>query len=299
VQKADGGYLYATTDLAAIRYRLGTLGADRVIYVVDNRQQLHFRQLIDVAKKAGWVPADRDVLAHAGFGMMMTREEHTDDDGKVSVKTVPFKTRTGGTIKLVALLDEAEQRAGRLFEKLQQDRRERMGENAPELSPDEKTEIARVVGIGSVKYNDLGHERTTDYVFDWDKMISMEGNTAAYMINAYVRVHGIGRKGGIDYATLDTQSEIQLDHDAEIALAKQLLALADTVSKVADDLTPHLLCNYLYETARAFSAFYRDCQVLGAETAAARTSRLRLCDLTARTLKLGLGLLGIEVMEKM
>ena len=300
IQKADGGYLYATTDLAAIRYRLGTVGADRVIYVVDNRQQLHFRQLFDVVNKAGWVPTDRTVLVHAGFGMMMTRMSETDEAGQAVTKTVPFKTRTGGTIKLVHLLDEAEQRAGALFSRLQDERRERTGGDLPTNFTDaERGEIARVIGIASVKYNDLLHERTTDYVFDWDKMISMEGNTAAYMINAYVRVRGIARKGDIDYRALDTSVDIQLGHESEIALAKALLNLGDVVRRVTADLTPHLLCNYLYDLARAFSAFYRDCKVLEAETSALRTSRLRLCDLTARTLCLGLSLLGIPVLERM
>lgn len=297
IQKADGGYLYATTDLAAIRYRVGTVGADRVIYVVDNRQKLHFRQLFDIAAKAGWVPNEK-TLVHAGFGMMMTRVSETDKASKVVTKTVPFKTRDGDTIKLAELLDEAEQRAGVLFDRLQEERRQHTGDSAS-FTDAERAEIARVIGIASVKYNDLLHERTTDYVFDWDKMISMEGNTAAYMINAYVRVRGIARKGDIDYRALDTSADIQLGHESEVALAKILLNLGDVVHKVARDMTPHLLCNYLYDLARAFSAFYRDCKVLEAETPALRTSRLRLCDLTARTLRLGLSLLGIPVLERM
>ncbi|RFU44933.1 arginine--tRNA ligase [Paraburkholderia sp. DHOC27] len=270
VQKQDGGYLYATTDLAALRYRSGTLKGDRLLYVVDARQKLHFQQLFALGRKAGYVPS-RMQLEHIGFGVVL------GDDGK------PFKTRSGDTVKLAELLAEATQRAYDL-----------VTAKNPELPEAERREVAQVVGIGAIKYFDLAKNRSTDYVFDWASMLSFEGNTAPYLQYAYTRIQSVLRRAG-DW---DQRSAVSLAEPAERDLALQLARFADAVLAVAQDALPNYLCAYLYELAAALMRFYEACPVLNA-SGEVRSSRLQLCRLTAQTLRTGLGLLGIDVLETM
>ncbi len=270
VQKSDGGYLYATTDLAALRYRHHTLAAKRIMYFVDARQNLHLNAVFLIAKKAGFV-ADNTSLEHLAFGTMMGK------DGK------PFKTRTGGTVKLVDLLNEAEERAYAL-----------VAAKNPDLSDSEKKEIAHKVGIGAVKYADLSKNRTSDYIFNWDSMLSFEGNTAPYLQYAYTRIHSIFKKVD-DY---NADASIQLEAPEERQLAVKILQMEEVIDQVAKDATPNVLCNYLYELAGNFMSFYEACPILKAEKTV-KNSRLKLAKQTANTLKLGLGLLGIETMERM
>lgn len=274
IQKSGGGFLYATTDLAALKYRNDELNADRVLYFIDARQSLHMQQVFTVAKKAGLVKESIS-LEHHAFGTMM------GSDGK------PFKTRSGGTVKLVELLDEAVERAGKLI-----------AEKDPDLSTEERSEVARKVGIGAVKYADLSKTRTNDYIFDWEKMLSFEGNTAPYLQYAYTRVRSIFRKANIGDDQL--QGEIKITEDQEKALAIKLMQLEETLEQVAREAYPHVLCTYLYDLASLFMSFYEACPILkdGVEKNV-RNSRLRLSQLTAQTLKTGLNLLGIETMEKM
>jgi arginyl-tRNA synthetase len=273
VRKADGGYLYATTDLAALRYRAGALGADRVLYFVDQRQALHFQQIFAVARRAGFVEAGVD-LAHMGFGTM------NGPDGR------PFKTRDGGTVKLIDLLDEAEQRAYALVEA-----------KNPALDPTERRAIARAVGIGAVKYADLSKSRTSDYIFNFDQMLSFDGNTAPYLLYAYTRVVSVFRKAGL--AMDQTHGEFRLEHDAEQALAAHLVQFGEVVTQVAERGTPHLLCAYLHDVAGLFSSFYEHCPILAADDQAIKASRLKLSALTAKTLDQGLKLLGLTPLERM
>ncbi|MEK1941651.1 MAG: arginine--tRNA ligase [Pseudomonas sp.] len=273
VQKAGGGYLYATTDLAAMRYRSQVLKADRVLYFVDQRQALHFQQVFEVARRAGFVHPGMQ-LEHMGFGTM------NGPDGK------PFKTRDGGTVKLIDLLDEAQERAYVLVK-----------EKNPEVSEEELRTIARVVGIGSVKYADLSKHRTSDYTFNFEQMLSFEGNTAPYLLYAYTRVASIFRKLGKGYDQLDGQ--ITLEAVQEQDLAAKLAQFGEVLSNVAEKGTPHTLCTYLYELAGLFSSFYENCPILAAEDPATQHSRLRLAALTGRTLKQGLELLGLETLERM
>jgi arginyl-tRNA synthetase len=273
VQKTGGGYLYATTDLAAMRYRAAALHADRILYVTDARQALHFQQVFAVARKAKFV-GEGVSLEHVPFGTMM------GDDGR------PFKTRTGGTVKLMDLLDEAEQRAMAF-----------VTEKNPDLPEDQRLQIARAVGIGAVKYADLSQNRSSDYVFSWDKMLSLDGNTAPYMQYAYARVRSIFRKGQTESGEL--AGAIRLAEPAERALGLKLAQFPETVETVARDCLPSVLCSYLYDLAGAFMGFYESCPVLKAEDEAARASRLLLCELTARTIRTGLNLLGIETIEQM
>jgi len=274
VQKSDGGYLYATTDLAAVRYRSGELKADRVLYIVDARQTLHLRQVFAIARAAKFAPATCS-LEHHAFGTMM------DPDGR------PFKTREGGTVKLMDLLEEAEQRAFEL-----------VSAKSGELPEDQRREIARTVGIGAVKYADLCQNRTSDYVFSWEKMLSLEGNTAPYMQYAYARVQSIFRKGGEDGGAAGA-GRIALAEPAERTLGVRLAQFPETVAAVVADCLPNVLCAYLFELAGAFMGFYEACPVLKAGDEATRASRLLLCRLTARTIRKGLGLLGIETIERM
>ena len=275
VQKAGGGYLYATTDLAAMRYRHQVLKADRVLYFVDQRQALHFQQVFAVARKAGFVPEAMQ-LEHMGFGTM------NGADGK------PFKTRDGGTVKLIDLLDEAEQRAYQLVQ-----------EKNPELDPDELRQIARAVGIGAVKYADLSKHRSSDYNFNFDQMLSFEGNTAPYLMYAYTRVASVFRRIDRDMHQLDDLAPLVLEQEAEIDLAAHLAQFGNLLQYVAREGTPHALCHYLYELAGRFSGFYENCPILAAEQPAQRDSRLRLAALTGRTLQQGLNLLGITTLERM
>lgn len=273
VQKAGGGYLYATTDLAAMRYRSQQLKADRVLYFVDQRQALHFQMAFEVARRAGFVHAGME-LEHMGFGTM------NGADGR------PFKTRDGGTVKLIELLDEAEQRAYALVK----------GKN-PDLDEAELRQIARAVGIGAVKYADLSKHRTSDYSFNFEQMLSFEGNTAPYLLYAYTRVASVFRKLGVGIDQLDGQ--IVLEAEQEQALGARLAQFGEVLNGVGEKGVPHLLCSYLYDLAGLFSSFYEHCPILGAESEAQRQSRLRLAGLTGRTLKQGLELLGLETLERM
>ena len=273
VQKAGGGYLYATTDLAAMRYRSQTLKADRVLYFVDQRQALHFQMAFEVARRAGFVPASM-ALEHMGFGTM------NGADGR------PFKTRDGGTVKLVDLLDEAEERAYELVK----------GKN-PELQETELRQIAHAVGIGAVKYADLSKHRSSDYSFNFEQMLSFEGNTAPYLLYAFTRVASIFRKLGKPLGEVD--GRIELAAAQEIDLATKLAQFSEVLNAVADKGTPHSLCAYLYELAGLFSSFYEHCPILNAEQDSVRNSRLRLAALTGRTLKQGLELLGLQPLERM
>lgn len=275
VQKADGGYLYATTDLAAMRYRHRTLNADRVLYFVDQRQALHFQQVFAVARKASFVPAGMQ-LEHMGFGTM------NGADGR------PFKTRDGGTVKLIDLLDEAEQRALQLVK-----------QKNPELDSDELQQIARAVGIGAVKYADLSKHRSSDYNFNFDQMLSFEGNTAPYLMYAYTRVASVFRRIDSDMHQLNDLAPLVLEEEAEIDLAAHLAQFGSLLQYVAREGTPHSLCHYLYELAGRFSSFYENCPILAAEQPQQRDSRLRLAALTGRTLAQGLDLLGITTLERM
>lgn len=278
VQKSDGAANYATTDLATLAYRIETWHPDEIVYVTDGRQQLHFRQIFAIFRR--WRPDTRVKLAHVWFGSIL------GPDGK------PFRTRAGDTVKLADLLDEAEERALRL-----------VTAKNPNLDERDRHEIARVVGLGALKYADLLPNRQSDYVFDWDKMLALTGNTAPYLQYAYTRIRSIFRK----YAEA-TPAEtgwspragacLTLEHDQEIRLAKHLLGFGFVLEAVADDYRPNYLCNYLYDLAGHFTAFYENCPVLKADEPR-RSSRLALCDLTAKVLQQGLAVLGIETSERM
>lgn len=274
IQKKDGGYLYTTTDIACAKYRYETLHADRVLYYIDSRQHQHLMQAWTIVRKAGYVP-DSVPLEHHMFGMMLGK------DGK------PFKTRAGGTVKLADLLDEALERARRL-----------VAEKNPDMSADELEKLANAVGIGAVKYADLSKNRTTDYIFDWDNMLAFEGNTAPYMQYAYTRVLSVFRKADIDEQAL-ASAPVIISEDREAQLAARLLQFEETLTVVAREGTPHVMCAYLYDVAGLFSGFYEHCPILSAENDAVRNSRLKLAQLTAKTLKLGLDTLGIETVERM
>ena len=274
IQKKDGGYLYTTTDIACAKYRYETLHADRVLYYIDSRQHQHLMQAWTIVRKAGYVP-DCVPLEHHMFGMMLGK------DGK------PFKTRAGGTVKLSDLLDEALERARRL-----------VAEKNPDMPADELEKLANAVGIGAVKYADLSKNRTTDYIFDWDNMLAFEGNTAPYMQYAYTRVLSVFRKANIDENVL-ANATVTITEDREAQLAARLLQFEETLTVVARDGTPHVMCAYLYDLAGLFSGFYEHCPILSAENESVRNSRLKLAQLTAKTLKLGLDTLGIETVERM
>lgn len=273
IVKADGGYLYATTDLAAVRYRSGKLKADRALYFVDQRQALHFQQVFAVARKAGFVTHPME-MEHMGFGTM------NGADGR------PFKTRDGGTVKLIDLLTEAQERAYTLVK-----------DKNPELADTELRNIAKVVGIGAVKYADLSKHRTSDYSFNFDLMLNFEGNTAPYLLYAYTRVAGVFRKLGKDFSEVDGQIVLEAAHEHE--LAAKLAQFGEILNNVSEKGTPHILCTYLYDVAGLFSSFYENCPILAADTPAQMQSRLRLAALTGRTLKQGLELLGLETLERM
>ncbi len=276
VRKSDGGFNYMTTDLATIDYRLKTWAPHEIVYVVDDRQSPHFRKLF--LTFARWQPeATKQVkLVHVGFGKIL------GEDGK------PFKTRSGDTVKLGDLLDEAEARALKL-----------VTEKNPEMSEAACREIARVVGLGGVKYADLLPNRQSDYVFSWDKMLSMQGHTAPYLQYAYARIRSIFRKSEIQSPEFRVQSsKLSLVAPEELALARHLLNFGLVLEAVAEDYRPNFLCNYLYELSGHFARFYENCPVLKAEENV-RSSRLALCDLTGRVLKQGLEVLGIEVLEQM
>jgi arginyl-tRNA synthetase len=274
VQKSGGGFLYSTTDLAAIRYRTNTLKADRTLIFTDARQALHFKQTEIVARKAGFLPPAL-TYEHCPFGMMLGK------DGK------PFKTRSGDTIKLSDLLDEAIERAQALIAKRENN-----------LSEAEQLEVAKVVGIGAVKYADLSKNRTTDYIFDWDTMLSFEGNTAPYLQYAYTRIRSIFRKAEVDMGKVS--GKIAIESKTEHELATKLIQFEEVLSAVGKEATPHLLCTYLYDVASAFMRFYEANPILKSDVdATTRESRLSQAALTARTLKTGLEILGISTLEAM
>ncbi len=271
VQKSDGAFNYTSTDLATLAYRLETWRPDEIIYVTDSRQQLHFQQLFAVFRR--WHPEARMRLAHVWFGSIL------GEDNK------PFKTRSGDTVKLANLLDEAEERAFKA-----------VSEKNPDLAEADRREVARVVGLGALKYADLLPNRQSDYVFSWDKMLALNGNTAPYLQYAYARIRSIFRKGGVGEGFVP--AALELGAPEELALARHLLNFGLVLEAVAEDHRPNFLCNYLYELAGRFTAFYENCPVLKSE-AGQRASRLGLCDLTARVLKQGLDVLGIETLEQM
>ncbi|NEQ74642.1 MAG: arginine--tRNA ligase [Okeania sp. SIO2C9] len=278
VQKSDGGYNYATTDLAALCHRIEKEGAKRLIYVTDAGQANHFAQVWQVAKRAGWIPENVEVV-HVSFGLVL------GEDGK------KLKTRSGETVRLKDLLDEAINRARNDLEK-------RLEEENRSESDEFIENIAKVVGLSSVKYADLSQNRNSNYVFSFDKMLALNGNTAPYLLYAYVRVKGIARKGEIEFEKLREDGKIILKDEQELVLGKHLLLLNEVLNMVAVELLPNRLCEYLYELSGKFNQFFENCPVLTSEEPL-RTSRLLLCDLTARTLKFGLSLLGISVLERM
>ena len=274
VQKKDGGFLYTTTDIAAAKYRYETLKAHRALVFSDTRQSQHMQQAWLITRKAGYVP-DSFQLEHKNFGMMLGK------DGK------PFKTRSGDTVKLADLLDEAIERAGVLI-----------SQKSTALSDQEKADVIEAVGIGSVKYADLSKNRTTDYVFDWDNMLSFEGNTAPYMQYAYTRIRSIFNRSQIALSEVE-QAQLSITDEKERALAIKLLQFEEAVQVVGKEGTPHVLCAYLYELAGVFSSFYEHCPILNNDDQQVKLSRLKLALLTERTLKQGLDLLGIKTVEKM
>ena len=278
VQKTDGGYNYATTDLAAVRYRIGTDRADRIIYITDTGQSDHFAQVFQVAKLANWIPENVEII-HVPFGLVL------GEDGK------KIKTRSGEAIKLKDLLDEA-------IERFSNDLKLRLAADERQETDEFIANSAEVVGLSAVKYADLSQNRTSNYVFSFDKMLALQGNTAPYMMYAYVRVQGISRKGGIDFNNLGDRAQIMLNEELELTLAKHLLQLGTVINEVERDLLPNRLCQHLFELSQKFNQFYDKHSVLQVEEPL-RTSRLVLCDLTAKTLKLGLDLLGIPVIERM
>ena len=287
VQKQDGAFLYATTDLATIQYRMEMWQPDAILYVVDHRQSLHFEQLFATAMRWGYTDVE---LQHVAFGTVL------GEDGR------PYKTRTGSAIGLAGLLDEAVERAYSVVCQNDDERPQ------PLLSPDERLQAAERIGIGAIKYADLAHNRTSDYVFSYDKMLAMTGNTAAYMQYSYARVRSIFEKGDVNIEALRERatgrvpsgcSAIKLTSSQERALAVALLQFAEALDRVVADYRPNHLTAYLFELASRYSEFFEHCPVLKAESGELRTSRLLLCDLTARTLRTGLNLLGIEVVERM
>ncbi|WP_332403044.1 arginine--tRNA ligase [Vibrio metschnikovii] len=273
IQKRDGGFLYTTTDIACAKYRYETLGADRVLYFIDSRQHQHLMQAWTIVRKAGYIP-EHVSLEHHAFGMMLGK------DGR------PFKTRAGGTVRLADLLDEAQLRAAALIEA-----------KNPDLTAEEKTSIATTVAMAAVKYADLSKHRTTDYIFDWDNMLAFEGNTAPYMQYAYTRVASIFAKAGISMDELTGQ--IIIGEEKEKALIAKLLQFEEAVQAVAREGQPHIMCSYLFELAGQFSSFYEACPILVASNEENKQSRLKLAALTAKTIKQGLDLLGINTLERM
>src|SRR5213593_3475465 len=268
IRKRDGGFNYATTDLATIDYRMNDLKADAVWYVVGAPQILHFKQIFEIARREGYTAA----LRHITFGSIL------GEDRKL------MKTRSGENVPLRELLEEACKRTRKIIE-----------EKNPQLSDDEKSDIAQKIGIGAVKYADLSQYRMTDYVFSWDRMLSLQGNTAPYLQNAYVRIRSIFRKAGDPVPKI---ARLDLADPAEITLAKRLCQFAEIVPQVLNDFRPNILANYLFELANSFHTFYEACPVLKSEEPS-RSSRLALCNLTGRVLGRGLDLLGIKVPEKM
>ncbi|KYC36471.1 arginine--tRNA ligase [Scytonema hofmannii PCC 7110] len=278
VQKSDGGYNYAATDLAAIRYRVQVEKVQRVIYPVGAEQKNHFAQIFQVGRKAGWITDDTEFV-HTPFGLIL------GEDGQ------KLKTRSGEAVRLQDLFDGAIAHA-------RTDLEHRLKEDEREETEEFIAHVALLVGISAVKYADLSQNRTSNYIFSYEKMLALKGNTAPYMLYAYVRTQGISREGNIDYDKLRADAPIILQEEVELTLAKHLLQLDEVLSEVEKDLLPNRLCEYLYQLSQKFNQFFENCPVLKSEEPV-RTSRLILCDVTARTLKLGLSLLGIKVLERM
>lgn len=274
IRKQDGGYLYATTDLAAVKFRIEHLHAQRIIYITDARQRQHFAMVFAAAKRAGWCN-DKIKLEHLPYGAVLGEDNR------------PFKTRSGETISLISLIAEAEERAAVLAKN-----------KNPDLTSEQIKTISKAVGIGALKYADLRADKVKDYVFSWDKMLSFEGNTAPYLQNAYVRIRSVFRNGKVDLSAIKAE-KIIINDPVEHLLAVKLLEFSDIIYSVSQDLALHRLCEYLYDIAATFHKFYENCPILSAPDQSLRNSRLLLSDLTARTLKLGLSLLGIEVIEQM
>lgn len=272
VQKSDGGYPYMATDLAAAQYRGQTLGVDEALYFVDGRQSLHLSQLFAIARAARFIEKDQ-VFSHIPFGTILNKEG------------TPFKTRDGGAVKLADVGVEAIERALQL-----------VSDKNPELTEENRNHIARVVGIGAIKYAELSKNRTTDYIFDWDTMLSFEGNTAPYLQYAYTRIMSIFRRAGLKAE--DINAPFNLTEPAELTLATRLLQYPEAVESVVEDYQANILCNYLFDLSQHFMTFYESCPVLKADDDV-RDSRLRLCDLSAKTLQHGLGLLGIQTVDHM
>jgi arginyl-tRNA synthetase len=284
VRYRNGAFTYTTSDLATIRDRVQTWNPEEILYVVGLPQALHFKNLFAVARRWGY---DRVRLEHIGFGSVLGADRKL------------FRTREGGTIELTALLDEAVERAGQVYEQSRNERRER-GEEVPELTLEERRQVEEAVGLGAVKYADLSQNRTSDYVFSWDKMLAMNGNTATYMQYGYARIRAIFRKGEEAVEPYRREPPLPtLDTPEERALGLKLLQLGETLAAAAAELQPHLITAYLWELSKSFSGFYQQCPVLKAETPELRRSRLLLCDLTGRVIQLCLSLLGIRTVERM
>src|SRR5438093_4426184 len=284
IRKKDGAFTYTTSDLATIRYRVETWKPDAMLYVVDFRQALHFKNLFEAARRWGY---DKVELEHISFGSVLGADRR------------PIKTREGGAVELGELLDEAVARGRQVYEHTRSERAAR-GEDVPNLSAEERQQIAEVVGLGAVKYADLSQNRTSDYVFNWDKMLAMDGNTATYMQYAYARVRSIFRKSGENEERFRSDPpDVSLSAPAERALALQLLRLNESLEAAALEYKANLITAYLWDLAKAYSSFFENCPVLKAETTALRQSRLLLCDLTARVIHKGLELLGIQTVERM
>jgi arginyl-tRNA synthetase len=284
IRKKDGAFTYTTTDLATIRYRMERWHPAAILYVVDSRQALHFKNLFEAAQR--WRYTDV-ALEHVSFGSVLGPDRK------------PIKTREGGAVELGTLLDEAIDRAAAVYAQLRQAALER-GEDVPELIAEERRHIAEVVGLGAVKYADLSQNRTTDYVFSWDKMLAMDGNTATYMQYAYARTRSIFRKGEEDVESFRRQPPLPyLEQPQERALALQVLRLEEILQAAAAESKPNIITAYLWDLAKSYSAFHQNCPVLKADTPMLRQSRLLLCDLTARVIQLGLQLLGIKTIERM
>jgi arginyl-tRNA synthetase len=284
IQKKDGAFTYATTDLATLRYRMEQWRPDAILYVVDFRQSLVFKHLFAMARRWGYTNVH---LEHISFGSVLGADRK------------PIKTREGGAVELEQLLDEAVERAAAVYENSRRERKER-GVEVPDLTAEERRQIAEVVGLGAVKYADLSQNRTTDYVFNWDKMLAMDGNTAAYMQYAYARIRSIFRKGEEDAELLRRQPPLPfLELPHERALALQLLRLEETLQAAAAEYKPNIITAHLWDLAKSYSAFYQNCPVLEADTPVLRQSRLLLCDLTGRVIQAGLNLLGIKTVERM
>ncbi|WWP00463.1 MAG: arginine--tRNA ligase [Candidatus Dasytiphilus stammeri] len=273
IQKKDGGYLYTTTDIACAKYRYETLHADRIIYYIDSRQHQHLKQVWTIVRKAGYVPESIS-LEHHMFGMMLGKDHK------------PFKTRTGNNIKLADILDEAIARAKNI-----------LSSKKPSLSSEEQQRLANIIGIGALKYADLSKNRMTDYVFDWDQMLSFDGNTALYIQYAYTRAMSIFRRSAINESNLI--HTIKINNDCETRLAIRLLQFHETIVQVANNGTPHLMCAYLYNLASLFSMFYENYSILSISNEKIQQSRLKLVLLTAKILKQGLEILGIQTVEHM